>query len=389
MKCFLCENEGADVPYLDKEGDKHLVCTLCRNEFYSVNYPFEATTKSEWVVPVGRHIRVHENLQWLLLKPCHSCGEETMFHEDDSNIYTWIDGMKVPYCYTCRSGTNSCIFCGSRHNSLRCPDCGTYFDAFSDGAPYTKGTGRTIGIEIECNTPLKAQHGVKEWGHADIKRDHSLRGDEAVEYTSVHPLYESNYKDWVKDITQLIRPSVVYNRCGLHLHIGDNWSWWEVYNILRYCRYYQRTFFRLVSPSRRGHSGNNAGLPYSIPSVPDMSKRKEFIKWLYGTENIRTRVHHRAGDQGSQVHSEAHIHRYWWLNVNSYFYQGTLEVRLHQGTTNRQKITMWTDFWLSILPKISTGQYSGCPPLSLTHGHIKKYYIERIKTLDNIYAEEI
>lgn len=38
--------------------------------------------------------------------------------------------------------------------------------------------------------------------------------------------------------------------------------------------------------------------------------------------------------------------RYNWVNIHSFYYRGTIEIRCHQGTNNPEKILNWAELWL-------------------------------------------
>lgn len=249
------------------------------------------------------------------------------------------------------------------------------------------GTGRTVGIEIECNPTMDAFK-ILPLKNCDIKYDRSLRGHSAEIVSPV--LSESNYEEWIDDICSTLLGSFVYKRCGLHVWIGTkDLSWMDAQNLLQYSIKWQRYFERIVSPSRKLHSEKSpSGSPMLIPYIPRSQTKSGFLYALYGSfgKNLMSKrgvsmMKNSKRCNDSEVYYNGPITRYWWLNIHGHFHRKAVEFRLHQGTTNKTKITNWVKFCMQIVERASISQNINTEPLSLVSCDIASYYRQRSEKL--------
>lgn len=254
---------------------------------------------------------------------------------------------------------------------------------------------RTIGIEIECEPTPISQIRMMAWhperySAINIGTDGSLRGPYPVEYTSPI-LHECNYTEWLEEFSKRI-DAKVYNRCGLHIHVGTkDMSWAEINQIGAYCYRYEAFFFSMVSPSRHPtlHEGP-AGCPRFLPQQYGFifPNKASFLTMLYGRRVnfdyeqsiVRLRHSKRCNDTGVNYPGGL-INRYYWLNLHGHFFKRAIEIRLHQGTVNKDKIANWIQLWLNLIPKISSPSNFEHNPYDLMPVHLRKYYVMRSRTL--------
>lgn len=250
-----------------------------------------------------------------------------------------------------------------------------------------KGIGRTIGIEIECNPPMSALKVLPNI-NCDIKYDRSLRGHSAEIVSPV--LSESNYEEWIDEVCSALSGSFVYKRCGLHVWIGTkDLSWIEIQNLLQYSIKWQNYFEKIVSPSRKLHSEKRvSGSPMLIPNIRMSQTKVGFLYSLYGAFGRGLMFNRRVSMMrnskrcnDSEVYYDGPITRYWWLNIHGHFHRKAVEFRLHQGTTNKTKITNWVKFCMQIVERASISQNINTEPLSLVSYDIASYYRQRSEKL--------
>ena len=311
---------------------------------------------------------------------------------------------KYKTCYRCKG-----IFLASKQIivpddydeyglNAKCPFCALGYMPFqfnSIGQLY--GCGRTIGVEFECEPTPEAQMRAYSWRGDDGlhlvtgKRDGSLRGHYPAEFVSPI-LHESNYEDWVDKFCSIM-DATVYNRCGLHIHLGTNdFSWHDINKLMRYCYMFQPVFASMVARSRRPtDTTDGSGRPMALPvAFATMYLNKNaMLHALYGPQEFRggdggqcaLQTNFRANDQHGPRYPGC-IHRYQWLNVHGHAYKRAIEVRLHHGTTNATKTQNWIALWLHVLNHVSTLPISKHKhPFDYIPEYLKCYYRKRIEKL--------
>jgi hypothetical protein len=75
----------------------------------------------------------------------------------------------------------------------------------------------------------------------------------------------------------------------------------------------------------------------------EIAKWRKDPKRLFHADLMRRTYPKRKGDGSNQVGGD----RYYAFNVQSWFKYGTVEIRLHHGTVNRDKIVNWALLWTS------------------------------------------
>ena len=264
-----------------------------------------------------------------------------------------------------------------------------------------EGLGRTAGIEVECDPTVQSQIDLALWGDKEHMvtgiTDGSLRGKYQCEFVSPI-LRESNYEWWLSELGKRLRAGV-YIRCGLHIHVGttndkgERYSWYEMNNLMRYLKLYEGFFFSIVSPSRRIPdvlNGNNAGLPVTLPDIPKFSNRETLLDWCYGPErtlkDVGRKIHETKRCNDRNVHYNGHLNRYQWANFHGHWFKGAIEIRLHQGTANVEKMRNWMEAWFNWIPHAAQDDSKWQHPMKVLPKHLELYYLERIKKFKKLAA---
>ena len=247
------------------------------------------------------------------------------------------------------------------------------------------GTGKSIGVEIECGTNVRTIKRIVN-DNVTVVSDGSLRGHSMEVVSPI--LHWSNYERWVDDVCLSLRDAEVYEKCGLHIWMDtSDKSWWEIQNLLQYCIKHQREFGKMVSPSRfmTTVSRNITGRPSALPNVRIGKTKAGFLRALYGNHNLysgegqsRMKQSKRANDQG-RGHYEGPINRYWWFNVHGHFHRKAVEIRLHQGTVSATKIKKWIRVWANIIDSAAVSANADKPPSELLPPDLSAYYAKRTK----------
>jgi len=152
-----------------------------------------------------------------------------------------------------------------------------------------------------------------------------LRGDDGFEYIKSF-------------LASLNRNTTVDSNCGYHVHFGVTFnSISTLYKILYGYRMLQDFFFNLVpesrlEPNKRTGKCYCAKLPHNLEKFGEDSLNK----LLYDTADKIVTQSDKMNKYGNSKKG-----RYYWLNMHSYFYRRTLEIRNHEGTLDYSDITNW------------------------------------------------
>jgi hypothetical protein len=119
----------------------------------------------------------------------------------------------------------------------------------------------------------------------------------------------------------------VNNSCGFHVHVDAyNFSQRELARLLLVWMRIEPVVYFLVSPSRRNNS---------------------YAKFLR-----RTHLYNLANMILGRIDNDD---RYYALNLAAFRKYKTVEFRVHQGTTNFEKVKSWTIFLLKLMEKVKGG----------------------------------
>jgi len=133
--------------------------------------------------------------------------------------------------------------------------------------------------------------------------------------------------------------------CGLHIHIQINKRCEELKKIYLFYNKFEDYFFEMVSKSREDnhYCDRLKRIYHSLDKkdIPKIKNNTEFKKLLYETANYN-RIKGYVKDKWNGK-------RYSWLNLHSVFYRNTLEIRIHNGTIDKEKIKNWFRIHLIIL----------------------------------------
>jgi hypothetical protein len=172
---------------------------------------------------------------------------------------------------------------------------------------------RAFGVELETSKKLECPTGWK-W-----KYDGSVNG---LEYLSGPCLGKEGVKKITDGCKSLSDPKESVNQaCGFHIHLNArDISETQLANFMRFCHKYQGNILGFVAKSR--HNGDYCRL---LPSELADITGGSIADW--------------SNNNG----------RYFIVNSSSYYRRGTIEIRVHQGTTNHKKVLNWAELWLKLL----------------------------------------
>lgn len=289
---------------------------------------------------------------------CCQCRQCPVCNRDCSYNY-------CGYAFTDRQKRNNpgCTRC------YKCCDCGDYkkvpFGSFKTPIFHVPNrmqhvvnpTSRFISAEIECagimGNGRPIYDVVRRWGGGTVG-DGSLvdRGFEVNSAPSGGDLYARQINEICAAIK--LQNGSIDQKCGLHVHIDARDM--NYYDIRRFVRVYaaiEDALFSMVSPERiKGITDADGKLhQYCQPCgkkyvaaieegrLPYDKIKSDVITSVYSgpsTKNLR----HRKRGEG--------IPRYNALNLHSWFYRGTIEARMFDGTLDPDLIIKWGIMWAMI-----------------------------------------
>lgn len=340
--CYECELPSRNLYTLDE----HALCTEC-------------------------HGRQHV--------PCSCCGEQA--HRSvvtDGNFSGFI-------CPTCVSQYIPCHVCNMPHHPRngyeirlqdetivrvcggacdstirrQCADCGQYhflpFDRCLIKYPVLPTEyvecylpNRQFSVELETSKKLDNPKG---WTSVT---DGSVSG---LEYLSGPILGQSAIALIESGCAALNQDGpVVDARCGYHIHLNArDLSEEQVVKFLKLCFKYQDDVAKLV-PKSRSFERNRycARLPDRFGSNIPLEEM------IYPRRDGYEESDHRRYMVESKKY-KYYDGRYFWANAHSYYYRGTVEIRLHSGTTLPERILNWAELWLKLL------EYAVSPDVDSTY----------------------
>ena len=221
---------------------------------------------------------------------------------------------------------------------------------------------RLVGAEIELSRAPREMHDVVRTNNISVCEDGSLdkyRGTELVTPPADWPRF-------VSMITELgdsmhVHGAEADETCGLHIHVGvSDMTVHELYRVLLLYTTLEPYLYGLCDKERyTSHFCKPWG--YSLVGALSAPNIKEFRKAIdelvYETFDYKAlgtgrRVRGRKNRYGAK--SEKYVHqRYYGLNIHSYWYRGTLEFRMHEGTASGPEILFWAEVCLSLVEAAS------------------------------------
>lgn len=172
--------------------------------------------------------------------------------------------------------------------------------------------------------------------------DNSIESDDSyycngVEFVSCPLPFDDRGFSILKDLSSSLRDIAdVNSSCGFHVHFNMKKSDRTIENIKKIFLFYHKfedEFFKMVPKSRRDNKYCKSlkeffEKEYSYPSFLGENDMNVFLTKFYKFDVSESR--RKYFDK-----------RYYWVNLHSIFFRGTLEIRLHSGTIDFWKIMNW------------------------------------------------
>ena len=220
---------------------------------------------------------------------------------------------------------------------------------------------RFNGVELEVlstSNSISEETADKLNFHKHYDGSLSSGGEEFSSYPMNGDILFKSIKEFCDKL--IINKYTIDTSCGFHAHFQVPKNDLEyLKKIFFFYNLYEPLFYQLVSKSRKNNkfcSSINKTYPLNISKLMQCKTLIEFKKIIYQV------------DTSLEVKEEQQEHtsdkRYSWLNLHSIFYRGTLEIRLHNGTINPNKVLFWLKIHNEILDYLKINSLSNIMKLS-------------------------
>jgi len=247
---------------------------------------------------------------------CDDCGED--YYRDD---ILYHEGNECYYCEHCYNEHS--------HDDM------DYFNSkdidLSDNTFNHIPSKIKFGIELEVDDSDIDTNLIEQNTHFGCTDDGSL--SQGYEFVSPILQGDKGYND-IKELCKVIKGKNVSSSTGYHLHLdGRDLKAVDIRKIWKMYYFIEDIIFRMLPDTR-----------YRNNYCKRVSVNTDSINDCITIDKIRE--HWYRGDYSS---SKYHHSRYHGLNLHAYFYQSTIEIRYHTGTTNFNKIVQWIKLHQSIM----------------------------------------
>lgn len=259
-------------------------------------------------------------------------------------------------------------------------------------------TSRLIACELEIARVTKNQNrGCELLTKCQQERKHSIVHDGSLPSGGFEintcPAGGDIFVNQIEELCDVLAHygARVTRECGFHVHVdARDFTYWDMQRLVRYYAKIERALFACVSPSRRNsHYAQPCGKKYLLAlSRRGNGFRHAISESLYHIDMSSDKGNHTSERRrGQRLTDEALLSslnpslgpvpvkrgegasplfvkssllnnyksekyadcRYNALNLHSWYYRGTVEFRLHQGTTSARKVVNWGILWAGIL----------------------------------------
>ena len=249
-------------------------------------------------------------------------------------------------CHTCED----CCNCANLRNNIqyyRQEGPPTFHEA-SKSEFKKNDSKRHLSVEIEvamAELPGNAifEMVVDKW-KGSIVEDGSLPRSGFEINTA--PANGDKFVNQIKEICAALQSqkSSIDKSCGLHVHVNaKDFNYYDLRKLAYLYAKVEDALFSVVAPSRKQ---SRFCYPCGDKYVHDLDRHTV----PKDNENkIQENVYGRKVNVSQIKRNKYEQARYNALNIHSWFYRGSIECRMHQGTVNATRIINWAMLWAAIL----------------------------------------
>lgn len=263
------------------------------------------------------------------------------------------------YCYNCNKSNitkeNYCSKCAYCYSCCCCNVPKFFNNKLKFHTPkrtqkkYNK-SDRFIAAEIEVAGIKKnkkdVENIVRKW-NGNIVEDQSLPQSGFEINTS--PAAGDLYVKQVQEICKVLNDAgaTIVNRCGLHVHLdARDFNFDDIRRLVMVYAAIEPALFSMVPESRHNikyalRCADKYENAINGENLSHLQLKQKIVMGTYGRSDTRFRTNRRGAGHGTS--------RYYALNLHSWFYRGTIECRLFDGTVNSEEIIAIGTMWAIIL----------------------------------------
>lgn len=268
-----------------------------------------------------------------------------------------LECCKCKYCDVCaiQCGGDWCEMCHNCNSHCPCPDAERIL--WYSSKPIFHECDRTqmrynpisrfMAAEIEIahlyGNGRPIYDVVKRWGGSIVKDGSLTAGGFEI---NTAPSGGDVFIKQIEEVCNVLRAqsAMVDNKCGLHIHLdARDFTYYDIRKFVRVYAAIEILLFNMVPKERMMSKycrpcGDKYLRAVEAGKLPYEKVKNDIINGVY--DDITTEKHRR------RKYDDA---RYVALNIHSWFYRGTLESRIFNGTINSHDIIIWSMMWALIM----------------------------------------
>lgn len=236
-------------------------------------------------------------------------------------------------------------------------------------------SNRFLAVEIEVAGVRKVNRlteVIKGWS-ASVVSDGSL-----PEYgfeINTSPASADRFIKQIEEICDALKQSGGYvtDKCGLHVHVdARDLTYYGIRRLLRIYSALEPLLFQMI-PSERRNSR------YCQPCAHEYRKVGKLTNYVTARKDVMHAVYHSSNTRRSK-REKYNGSRYMALNAHSWYYRGTVECRLLDGTVDPNVIVPWGMFWAKLVDFAANATDKEIDVLT------ESPYLDRIGEADRTYS---
>jgi hypothetical protein len=214
---------------------------------------------------------------------------------------------------------------------------------------------RPVSVEVEYTSVEDMRGVLKSWASktgAGLVGDSSIEGRYGTE-VNTNPAAGNIFLQRMEELGDIVGDAEFDDSCGMHVHTdASDYSQWDLRKLIMLWSGVESTMYELISRKRWGNTYCAvSSWRYVRALLADATIRTvseegddELIPALSWGERIAQAVYEHHGRRAHSPDGKYHKYngsRYHGLNIHSYFFRKTIEVRLFESTTKVDTLKNW------------------------------------------------